>query len=81
MIGFVILWSIVGITFWLVTATVVTTKLYLANPFEWLNPIWIYRNYKVNFFGTAVICVLYNLICPVASICYWFYKLCTVGRR
>lgn len=51
------------------------------NGFEFMNPCWIYNHYHVNYFGAALICIIYNLICPVGSICYWIYKLCTVGRR
>lgn len=76
----IVAWNTLGLVIWAVAATN-NTKLQRADLLEWLNPIWIYRNYKVNFFGTFVICVVYNLFCPVASICYWFYKLCTVGRR
>lgn len=49
--------------------------------FEYVNPIWIYKKYRVNYFGAAMICIFYNLISPIGSICYWFYKLCTVGRK
>lgn len=49
--------------------------------FEFMNPLWWYRNYSVNLFG-AVICSLgFNILCPIGAICYWFYKLCTVGRK
>lgn len=48
---------------------------------EFMNPIWWYRNYLVNPFG-AVMCALgFTILCPVGAIGYWFYKLCTVGRR
>lgn len=49
--------------------------------FQFVNPIWIYRHYGVNVFGAIILTILFNLICPIGSICYWFYKLCTVGRR
>lgn len=57
-----------------------------ANKNEWfsvwrLNPIEIYKRCKVNYFGTVVLMLLSNLICPVVSIYYWLYKLCTVGRK
>ena len=80
MVVLLICWSVVGLVIWC-TATTNGTKIRYADLFEWLNPIWIYRNYEVNFFGAIVVCVLYNLICPIGSICYWFYKLCTVGRK
>ena len=52
-----------------------------AEGFEYVNPIWIYKKYRVNYFGAAMICIFYNFISPIGYICYWFYKLCTVGRK
>lgn len=52
-----------------------------CDAFEFVNPNWIYQNYKVNRFGSIFLSVLYNLYCPIGSIIYWIYKLCTVGRR
>ena len=49
--------------------------------FAWLNPSWLYRNIKVNWFGAALIAFVANIALPVISLCYWLYKLCTVGRR
>ena len=51
------------------------------NDFSFMNPIKIYRTYRVNYFGAALICIIYNLLCPIGSIGYWFYKLCTFGRK
>lgn len=48
---------------------------------EGVNPVWIYNHCRVNAFGAVVLCLLTNSLCPIASIAYWFYKLCTVGRR
>ena len=49
--------------------------------FEYVNPCWIYRHYHVNYFGAALLFIVFNLLCPIASFCYWFYKICTVGKR
>lgn len=46
-----------------------------------LNPIYIYEHTNCNIFGTICLTILVNLLCPIVSICYWFYKLCTVGRK
>lgn len=50
--------------------------------FNSFNPI---RNYKewisMNWFGVIFFTILLNVICPVYALCYWFYKLCTVGRK
>lgn len=45
------------------------------------NPKWIYRHTKTNWFGTTLLTILVNVIFGPAALCYWFYKLCTVGRR
>lgn len=49
--------------------------------FSYVNPIKIYKTYRVNYFGAALICIIYNLLCPIGSIGYWFYKICTIGRK
>ena len=49
---------------------------------ELCNPYWSYKYHKrVNIFGTMMLTLLYTALCPFAAFCYWFYKLCTVGRR
>lgn len=53
----------------------------MSNGFEFVNPVFIYKHNHVNWFGAVVVCLLYSLICPVGTVCYWFYKLCTVGRK
>lgn len=49
--------------------------------FEFVNPIWWYHNYPVNPFGAAMCSLGFTILCPVGAIGYWFYKLCTIGRR
>lgn len=49
--------------------------------FSFMNPIKIYKTYRVNYLGAALICIIYNLLCPIGSIGYWIYKICTVGRK
>ena len=49
--------------------------------FSYVNPIKIYKTYRVNCFGAALICIIYNLLCPIGSIGYWFYRICTFGRK
>lgn len=52
-------------------------KLELEN----LNPKCIHKRFRVNWFGVICLALVINLLCPIASILYWFYKLCTVGRK
>lgn len=45
------------------------------------NPRWIYNNIKTNWFGTVCLTVLANVAFGPVALGYWFYKLCTVGRK
>lgn len=53
----------------------------MADGWEFVNPIHIYKYNHVNWFGAIVVALIYNALCPIGSVCYWFYKLCTVGRK
>ena len=50
--------------------------------FVFFNPV---KNYKawssMNWFGAGFFTLLLNVICPFWAFCYWFCKLCTVGRK
>lgn len=47
-----------------------------------LNPIRNYNEWsKINWFGISVITIILNIICLPYAICYWIYKLFTVGRK
>lgn len=49
---------------------------------ELCNPYWAYQYHKkVNWFGAIMLSLFYTALCPIGALCYWFYKLCTVGRR
>lgn len=71
MIGVLFIWSLVG---------AMLLAMVDQQEANFINPMWIYQNVNVNMFGTLILTVLFNLICPIYSIGYWFYKLCTVGR-
>lgn len=51
----------------------------------YLNPVWVWKNYKVNVIGCFFLVLLFNLICPLLTVIYWTIKLigwiCTVGRK
>ena len=50
--------------------------------FELCNPYWAYKYCKkVNWFGACVVSLIFTVLCPPAAAIYWFYKLCTWGRR
>ena len=52
-----------------------------ADGWELCNPYWMHVFYRVNWFGAIMLSLLYMALCPIMAICYWFYKICTVGRR
>ena len=37
------------------------------------------HNSKLNVFGAILVSILMSLICPIGTIIYWIYKLCTCG--
>lgn len=53
----------------------------MANGWEFVNPVHVYKYNQVNWFGAVLVALIYNIICPIGSACYWFYKICTFGRR
>lgn len=60
----------------------------LGDPFDkksLLHPSWLYRNFRINYFGCGLLTLIFNLLCPVVSIIHWicefFYFVCTVGRE
>ena len=48
--------------------------------FSFVNPIVIYNNIKVNWFGAWFLAIVLNILLPSVSIPYWIYKIFTVGR-
>lgn len=54
---------------------------WIVDGLNFLRPDIIYHNTKLNYFGVGVVCLALNLLFLPLALCYWFYKLCTVGRR
>lgn len=84
-IGILGLWSLVGLIIMGIANGIALDEypcgaLAKAKGFEFFNPKHLYKYNRLNWFGVAMLTLFYNLICPIGSICYWFYKLCTVGR-
>ena len=77
LIGILVIWNIVGFFVTLIWSTLVDEYIWsLCNP---VNSYDCY--YKVNWFGAAIISLIYTAFCPVLAIIYWFCVLCTVGRK
>ena len=77
----IVAWSAAG-GFVLVVGSCCANKgiLQMSRGWEFVNPIYVHKYNHVNWFGAFLVALLYNLLCPLGSIGYWIYKLCTVGR-
>lgn len=80
MIGIIIF----GVAGWIVAQIVgdmILDYCWVINGLNFLRPDIIYHNTKLNYFGAGVVCLALNLLFLPCALGYWFYKLCTVGRR
>lgn len=85
--------TILIFTFWNVLGAVILCAIEdsRSSPIHWcpdssyFHYRWIHDEYEYNHFGTAVMFVFINALCPIATICHWVaYGLCklfTIGRR
>lgn len=79
--GIIVIWNVIGIFILAVMQDVENNgAIGMAVGWEFVNPIHIYKCNHVNWFGAFVVAIIYNALCPIGAIIYWFYKLCTVGR-
>lgn len=46
---------------------------------EFVNPFYLKKRFRVNWFGAFMLALLFNVIAAPWAICYWVYKICTVG--
>lgn len=76
---YIALWHFVG--FVILSLLAVTTSLGNVHGFPCFNPKWLHDKYPLNWFGAVLCAIGLNICCPIISICYWLYKLCTVGRK
>lgn len=76
------LWQLVGFVIWIVLGACFDIQVIkYASGIEFVNPLVIYKQTRVNWFGAFFLATLYGVICPIATFIYWLYKLCTVGRK
>lgn len=74
-----IIWNLVGLMIHAAIHISTENSACYCNGFEYLNPHWVLENYyMLNLFGVIVVVLFLNVICPFATLGYWFYKLCTV---
>ena len=78
-----VIYSIIFVVYNLLGAII--CSIWCANCYaagwELCNPYWSYQYYSVNWFGAVMISLLFSVLCPIGAVCYWFYKLCTIGRK
>lgn len=80
-IGIIIAWQVLGFMAYGLITSFGAEHIEYANGLEFLNPIYIHKHARVNWFGAIMLMLFYTVLCPLAAICYWFYKLCTVGAK
>lgn len=75
----------IGFTCWFLFGAVICIYWSMekyTDGWELCNPYYSYQYHKcVNWFGAIMLSLLYTALCPIGAVFYWFYKLCTVGRR
>lgn len=78
-----IYWAIfAGTLLYHLVGMVAAAAIVNADDFEGLfNPKWIYFSRGVNYFGCTMLTLLTHILCPLGAFCYWFYVVCTVGRK
>lgn len=77
----IIPWTFFGGLFLFILA--ITTDLWFSHCSDlhsFFYPWYIYQHTKTNYFGTAILTIIINLVCPLWAILAWLYFFCTVGR-
>ena len=81
-IGILFAWNAIG---FVIYAGIQLHATWNINDYQLLNPCEIYDLWNVNYFGCVILTLIFNLLCPIWTIIYWFVKfmkfICTVGRR
>ena len=69
----IVLWSFLGFLFLLCSSDNVT--FLFRSRFEFVNPVYFYKNSDLNIFESIFVSTFMGLICPIGTIIYWICKL------
>jgi hypothetical protein len=76
-----IFWHLIGGVVLMSLQSADVRPVYMSTGFEFVNPVYVYNTTKVNVFGAVVVSLLLGACFPICTMLYWFYKLCTFGRK
>lgn len=76
--AFVVIWVVFNIAMFYLF---IKTYAFNGYGFAWLNPLFIYKQIDVNWFGALLLTLVANVIFVPYAILYWLYKLCTIGKK
>lgn len=74
--------TVIALLFADLILSLILASLLQVDRFDIFNPVANYHEWtEMNWFGVILFTLIINIISPVISVCYWFWKLCTVGRK
>ncbi len=76
-----ILIAVLIVVYMVVTFTMIMMMMMNHMVCKIFNPKNLYRETKLNYFGTLIVATLLNIIFLPYAIIYWFWVLCHVGRK
>lgn len=74
-----IVWNGLGLLLSIIPITIY--KTINGETLNYLNPIWLTRYSQLNIIGALFHWIMYSLLCPLATIIYWIYKLFTFSVK
>jgi hypothetical protein len=77
----VVVWHLLGCCIITVCYMFDTKIIHNARGLEIVNPEYIWKQTYLNAFGCCVVALFFAVLVPIPTAGYWFYKLCTVGRK
>ena len=76
-VNLIFVWNLFGFF-----VCVAIADMYHVQDWNIANPVKCYKICtNLNIIGALLMSALYNILCPVGSVIYWFCWLCTVGRK